>query len=305
MQQLTQESESASTSKEAQALMNLNLKLQSTAAKAQSKTIDLELKKLESVQLAEHLRIVTVSPTMLIRHHRHFTHLQAYLPDRYLETEADSTTLFLFFQRVASKVDLLIHTISALHGIPSSLQSATSEALVGICELRGKLQHFSTLNKRFSGIMSRCEADDWAMFGKTLAEVGGVENKVDGWINGIRAEDFHEGDCARELGSLIAQFDHLAGTVFVRPHLDIGEQQLGLACGFDYDLDNFAAAVGFARQAIVGLTKSDGESICTYQNTAKEAGIEIDVGESSLGEGVYEPVQRILDLVRTVKAPAG
>lgn len=29
------------------------------------------------------------------------------------------------------------------------------------------------------------------------------------------------------------------------------------------------------------------------------------MGESSLEEGVYEPVQRILDLVRTVKVPAG
>lgn len=154
---------------------------------------------------------------------------------------------------------MLIQTISALHGIPSSLQAAASEALVGICELRGKLRHFSTLNKRFTGVMSRSSPDDWVLYGKTLVEVGGVENKVDGWINGIRTEDFHEGDCARELGSLIAQFDHLAGTIFNRPELDIGEKQLGLAFGFDYDLDNFAAAVGFARQAIIGLTKSDGE----------------------------------------------
>lgn len=35
------------------------------------------------------------------------------------------------------------------------------------------------------------------------------------------------------------------------------------------------------------------------------ADIEIDVGQSSLEEGVYEPVQHILDLVRTVKVPAG
>jgi hypothetical protein len=61
VQQATQEFESASTSKEAQALLNLNLKLQSTATKAQSKTIDLELKRLEASQLAEHMKIVTVS----------------------------------------------------------------------------------------------------------------------------------------------------------------------------------------------------------------------------------------------------
>lgn len=181
------------------------------------------------------------------------------MPERYLETDADSTALFLFFHRVGSKVDLLINTISALHSLPSSLQAATSEALVGICELRGKLSHFSTLNKRFSGVMSRCSPTEWVAYGKTLVEVGGVEHKVDGWIAAIRKDEFNEGNCAGELGNLIAQFDHLAGTVFGRPELDVGEMQLGLAHGFDYDLDNFAAAVGFARQAITSLAKEDGE----------------------------------------------
>jgi dynactin 1 len=61
MQQITQEVDSASTAKEAQALMNLNFKLQSSAARSQSKTVELELKKIEAVQLAEHIRIITVS----------------------------------------------------------------------------------------------------------------------------------------------------------------------------------------------------------------------------------------------------
>jgi len=61
MQQITQEVDSASTAKEAQALMNLNFKLQSSAARSQSKTVELELKKIEAVQLAEHIRFITVS----------------------------------------------------------------------------------------------------------------------------------------------------------------------------------------------------------------------------------------------------
>lgn len=61
VQQASQEFETANSSKEAQAVMNLNLRLQSTAAKTQNKTIDIELKKLEAAQLAEHLRIVQVS----------------------------------------------------------------------------------------------------------------------------------------------------------------------------------------------------------------------------------------------------
>lgn len=61
VQQASQEFETATSSKEAQAIMNMNLKLQSTAVKTQNKTIDIELKKLEAAQLAEHLRIVQVS----------------------------------------------------------------------------------------------------------------------------------------------------------------------------------------------------------------------------------------------------
>ncbi|WWC88610.1 uncharacterized protein L201_003523 [Kwoniella dendrophila CBS 6074] len=273
MQQATVESETASTSKEAQALMNLNLKLQSTAVKAQSKTVDLELKKLEAAQLAEHLRIITL-----------------YLPDAYTETELDSTTIYLFFNRISSKVDMLISVIGQIHGLPTSLHSASSEALVGVCELKGKLRHFSELNKKFYGIIKRCSPEDWLNYGKLLSEVVGVESRVDGWLNNVKNDEFNEGDCARELSSLIAQFDHLSETSFNRPQLDIGEQQSSLSWNFDSDLDNFAAAVGFARQAIEGLTKEDD--------------IEIDVEDSSLEEGVYEPVQRILDLVRGVKVPS-
>ena len=92
-----------------------------------------------------------------------------------------------------------------------------------------------------------------------LPEVSGVEGRIDAWLNMIRGDTFNEGDCARELGSLIAQFDHLARTTFNRPDLDIGEQQLGLAYSFDYDLDNFVAAIGFARQAISGVAAEDGQ----------------------------------------------
>lgn len=163
--------------------MNLNLKLQSTAAKAQSKTIDLELQKLEALQLAEHLRIV-----------------QAYLPEAYHQTEEDSTTMFLFFNRVAAKVDLLINVISQIHGLPMGLHSASSDALVGICELIGKLHHFSTLNRRFAAIMCRGTTEAWIGYGNFIGEIGGVESRVDIWLNGLKGDEFNEGDCARDLG---------------------------------------------------------------------------------------------------------
>ena len=94
------------------------------------------------------------------------------------------------------------------------------------------------------------------------------------------------------------------------------EQQLGHAYNVDCDLDNFAAAVGFARQAVLGLAADEGKPTSTFHpvpcparyTAAVQADcgaeIEIEVGESSLEESVYEPVQNLLDLVKSVKGPA-
>lgn len=274
VQQATQEYETATASKESQALLNLNLKLQNSAVKTQSKTIDLELKKLEAAQLAEHLRIV-----------------QLYLPEPYHESEVDSTTALLFFYRVAAKVDMLVSVISNIHGLPNALQNATSEALVGTCELRGKLRSFAMLNRRFAAVMRRAGPDDYIGFGKVVGELVGVEVKVNGWVSMAKADEFSEGDCARDLDSLIAQFNHLAEVMFNYPSLDASEQQLALAYSLEDDLDNFAAAIGFVGYAVQSLVK-DGD-------------VEIVVGDSSLEEDVYGPVQRILNQVRAVKTPAG
>lgn len=199
MQQASQEFESATMSKEAQAIMNANLKLQTTAAKTQSRAIDLGLEKIEAAQLAEHLRIVRVNHRILsLRADK-----QAYLPDAYNETEADSTALLLFFRRISSKVDLLLSTISQAHSLPASLFSTSSQGLVGICELRGKLRDFATLNERFAAVVTRSGSDDWVAYGKVLSEMTGVESRVDSWISSIRADQFNERDCARELSRYV------------------------------------------------------------------------------------------------------
>lgn len=274
VQQATQEYESATASKASQDLLNLNMKLQSSAAKTLRKTVDLELKKLEAAQLTEHLRIV-----------------QTYLPDEYLDTEVDSTTALLFFHRVASKVEMLANVISNVHGLPGALHSVQSEALVGICELRGKLRAFAILNRRFASVMRRASPEDYGELGRVVSELSGVEPRVDGWIAMAKADEFNEGDCARELDALISQFRHLAEVMFDRGTRDAGERQLALAYSFEDDLDNFAAAVGFVRAAIKSLV-ADGD-------------VDVDTGESTLEEALYEPVQSILNQVRAVKAPAG
>ncbi|WOO77325.1 Dynactin, isoform [Vanrija pseudolonga] len=287
VQQATQEHQSATASKESQALLNLNLKLQSSAAKTQVKTLDVELKKLEAAQLADHLNIV-----------------QAYLPDPYLESEVDSTTALLFFNRVAAKIDMLANAVSQMHGLPAALQDVHSERLVGVCELRGKLRQFATLNRRFAAVMRRTDPEDYVSFGRVVPEVAGVEGKVDAWIGLVKSEEFNEGDCVRELDSLLSQFNHLAEVVFQRPGLDACEHQLSLAYTFEDDLDNFAAAVGYVRHAIQSFISEDGKMEFVARN-ADVSDVEVDLGDSTLEEAVYQPVQDVLDQVRSVKVSAG
>jgi dynactin 1 len=125
-----------------------------------------------------------------------------------METEADSTSLYLTFLRLSSKADIITSTISQIHQIPTSLHAdnPASNPLVGICELRGKLRDFSNLNKRFAAILTRCQAEEWTTYGKVLGELSGVETRVDGWITSIRSDEFNEKECARELARLVASF---------------------------------------------------------------------------------------------------
>lgn len=126
---------------------------------------------------------------------------QAYLPEAYVESEADSTALYLMLLRFNAKVDILSSTVSQMYGLPSALHAdnPSSQPLVGACELNGRLRDFSNLSKRFSSILTRCQADEWVAYGKVLAELGGVESRVDGWITSIKSDEFNEKDCAREL----------------------------------------------------------------------------------------------------------
>lgn len=131
---------------------------------------------------------------------------QAYLPEAYVESEADPTALYLTLLRLNAKVDLLSATVSQMYGLPSALHADNpgSQPLVGACELKGRLRDFSDLSKRFSSIMTRCQADEWVAYGKVLAELGGVESRVDGWITSIKSDDFNEKECARELAKCVS-----------------------------------------------------------------------------------------------------
>ena len=99
-------------------MMSLNLKLQSSASKNQARHIDLEVKKIEAREARELLSII-----------------QPYLPQVYVESDMDSTNCYMFFQRLASKVDLINAIVAQTHNLPEALNGPVSDLLVGICEV--------------------------------------------------------------------------------------------------------------------------------------------------------------------------
>ena len=61
---------------------------------------------------------------------------QPYLPQIYTETDGDATRCYLFFQRMASKTDLINTVTANANNLPESLNGQVSETLVGVCEVR-------------------------------------------------------------------------------------------------------------------------------------------------------------------------
>ena len=100
-------------------MMSLNLKLQSSASKNQARAIELELRRIEAKEAREMLEII-----------------QPYLPQIYVETDMDATNTYIFFQRLAAKIDLINTFVGQGHNLPDALTGPVSEALVGICEVR-------------------------------------------------------------------------------------------------------------------------------------------------------------------------
>lgn len=63
------------------------------------------------------------------------TFLQPYLPQIYVESDADSTNAYLYFKRMAAKADLINTIVGQNYNLPDALNGTVTEALVGICEV--------------------------------------------------------------------------------------------------------------------------------------------------------------------------
>lgn len=267
------QNESAAAASQTAAIMSLNLKLQSTAARNQARNIDHELKKIEANEAKEWLNIV-----------------QPYLPQIYAETDGDATRCYLFFQRMASKADLINSVTARAHNLPESLNGQVSETLVGVCEMRGAIAVLSTLCKRFAAVIRHCDVESFISIGRLFQEIAPLERRIDMHIDLLRRDEFREMECTSDINKIQAQFNHLADTYFKDFDLDLGERELGLVLSLDHDLDVYASSMG--------LTKTAVEAILNDEDIAR------DLNGMDPGKSFLEPIQKSLDQCKNAKAVA-
>ncbi|GAA5897736.1 hypothetical protein JCM8208_000245 [Rhodotorula glutinis] len=270
--QATQANESQSLTSQSQAMLNLNLKLQSTVLKSQVKVIDLELRKLEAQQAAEHLSIV-----------------KPYLLPSFADSDADAVDALLFFERIAYKVDLVNSFIEQSHSVSEALDDVVPEELGRICEARAKLAHFAALNKRFAAHLQRCPPDVFLKMGRVYREVAGIERRVDSFIEALRKEELRESECGKEVDGFIAQAEHLAETHLqgLDPTLDLAERELASITTLDLDFDTIAAASGFVKQTIASISR--------------DPDVEVELGGGELDDALFKPLQNIVNHARNAK----
>ncbi|KAI0071023.1 dynactin [Panus rudis PR-1116 ss-1] len=277
----TAQHESATAASQTAAMMSLNLKLQSSASKNQARNIDLEVKRIEAWEARELLGII-----------------QPYLPQIYVESDMDATNCYLFFQRIASKIDLINTFVGQAHNLPDILSPSSpsssstpaqpiSEVLVGICELRGRLSTLSSTARRFASILKKCDPEAFLRIGRCWVDVAPMEKRVDMHIDLLRREEFRELECVGDAVKMQAQFDHLAETHFNEFDFDLGERELGYALSFDHDLEMFAASVGLIKTSVEAIMKDED--------------VEVELGGLDPETEFFAPLQKLLEQYRSAK----
>jgi dynactin 1 len=177
-QQLT-ETEAEELTSRSRAMMDLNMKLQLSASKAQVKTIDLELRRLEAQEAAEHLAIV-----------------QLFLPEAYY-AERDSVLALLRFKRVGFKSNLLHGFVRERMNNPAPV--GHEDDALAACDVLDKLTWVTATCDRFVSCISGCTVQQFAKFEGALYELEPVERALNGWIDGLRRDELKEKQCAAEL----------------------------------------------------------------------------------------------------------
>ena len=177
-QQIT-EAEASELSSRSRAMLDLNMRLQTSASKAQIKAIDVELRRLEAQESAEHLAIV-----------------QKFLPSTF-DNERNSVHALLRLKRINSKADL-VHSLFKEKGSRQVLQGHEDEVFASY-DLLDKLTWLSITCGQFVTYIRKSDLAAFSKFEGALYDLEPVERALNGWIDAMKKDELKEEQFATEL----------------------------------------------------------------------------------------------------------
>lgn len=187
------EAEATDLTTRSRAMIDLNMKLQQSVSKAQTKSIDVELNRMESEEAAQHLAIVKL-----------------YLPE-YYEGERNSVLALLRFKRVTFKATIVTGTIRERISEQSSI--AGHEEIFNSLEALEHLVWISAVCDRFVNFINACSADQFSNVRIALVEMEPVERMLNFWIENFKKNEVNMKKFDVELQRSIALLAHLAETL--------------------------------------------------------------------------------------------
>ncbi|KAE8355271.1 dynein associated protein-domain-containing protein [Aspergillus coremiiformis] len=185
------EAEATDLTTRSRAMMDLNLKLQQSVTKAQTKTIDVELERMDAQEASQHMSI-----------------LKLYLPE-YFEGEKNGILALLRFKRVSFKASLMSSTIRERFPEQAPDSSPLEDGFAAHDVLE-KLMWIASICDRFINYITSCSAETFDGIKATLFEMEPVERTVNFWIEAMRKNELNTKKCGIELQRSIALMSHLA-----------------------------------------------------------------------------------------------
>lgn len=177
-QQIT-ETEANDLTSRSRAMLDLNMRLQVSASKAQVKAIDLELRRMEAQESAEHLSIV-----------------QLFLPEGFNNIR-NSVLALLLFKRIGFKASLMNGFIK--ERVQNQAPAGHEDSIFACCDVHDKVTWVSTICDRFVSFIQTCSIEAFCRLEGALYDLEPVERAFNGWINGLKRDELKVEQCASEL----------------------------------------------------------------------------------------------------------
>ncbi|MCJ1400874.1 hypothetical protein MMC11_004084 [Xylographa trunciseda] len=184
------ETEANELGSRSKAMLDLNMRLQVSVTKAQVKTIDLELRRMEARESAEHLTIV-----------------QLFLPDTFAN-DRESVNALLRFRRIGFKSSLIHGFVK--ERLSSHNFSGHEDEMFAYQDVLDKLMWITTMCDRFIKFIHSCSLESFHRLGNAFFDLDPVERGLNGWIDGLKRDELQGRQCAAELQRSIALIAHLA-----------------------------------------------------------------------------------------------